>query len=222
MCHLDLKPENVLVSQVERGLHTSPQYKIGDLGLVMKASLEGYDQTEIDGGDGRYLSPELLRGNVEELRGVLCESDMWSLGCTVYALARRMAIPGGEGFAQLQQGNITVSASEYSEEFGALLKCLIEPDPVKRYSATKLLHHPLMRTPWEQKYQKTKGKKRRLELQVSEQASLISQLQQRLELEVQRGNMLESQLASSVQSQASGHRVLEKKLDELMARLSTE
>lgn len=37
LCHLDIKPENILVTYVKKGVVKEPLYKIGDLGLVMKS-----------------------------------------------------------------------------------------------------------------------------------------------------------------------------------------
>lgn len=34
----------------------------------------------MEGGDGRYMSPELMEGSPEKLIGNLEKSDVWSLG----------------------------------------------------------------------------------------------------------------------------------------------
>ena len=173
------------------------------LGLVMKASLEDYDQREVDGGDGRYLSPELMLGDAEQLRGVLHKSDMWALGCTVYAMARRAPIPTGEEFERLQQGHFSVSGTEYTQEFVQLLKRLIDPNPHTRISATELLNHPLLRPPWELKYQAAKAKKRKLQRQLEQQQDTIASLRRRVQ-------QLESQ--SNSKDTIASQRLLESRM----------
>lgn len=68
---------------VKNGVAREPVYKIGDLGLVMKSDLKASFHQDVEGGDGRYMSPELMEGLPEQLTGNLEKSDIWSLGCTV-------------------------------------------------------------------------------------------------------------------------------------------
>ena len=62
MVHLDIKPENIFIK--------GDQYKLGDFGLVTKATTED----DVEEGDSRYMSLELLSGDHKDLtkvRGVL-------------------------------------------------------------------------------------------------------------------------------------------------------
>lgn len=65
MVHLDLKPENIFVK--------NDQFKLGDFGLVSKAT----SHDEVEEGDSRYMSKELLSGDHEDLTKVcathICE-----------------------------------------------------------------------------------------------------------------------------------------------------
>lgn len=55
MVHLDIKPENIFIK--------GDKYKLGDFGLVTKATTKGNDVEE---GDSRYMSLELLSGDDEK------------------------------------------------------------------------------------------------------------------------------------------------------------
>jgi tRNA A-37 threonylcarbamoyl transferase component Bud32 len=58
MIHLDIKPENIF--------RKSGMYKLGDFGLVSK--IENHD--DVEEGDSRYISLELLRGELDDLTKV--------------------------------------------------------------------------------------------------------------------------------------------------------
>lgn len=58
MVHLDLKPENIFIK--------NDQFKLGDFGLVSKAS----SNNDVEEGDSRYMSRELLSGDHEDLTKV--------------------------------------------------------------------------------------------------------------------------------------------------------
>jgi len=64
MVHLDIKPENIFIK--------GDQYKLGDFGLVAKATTEGH----VEEGDSRYMSLELLDGDHLDLTKVrnLCRA----------------------------------------------------------------------------------------------------------------------------------------------------
>ncbi len=58
MIHLDIKPENIFIK--------NGQYKVGDFGLVSK--IENHD--DVEEGDSRYMSMELLSGEFDDLTKV--------------------------------------------------------------------------------------------------------------------------------------------------------
>jgi len=70
MIHLDIKPENIFIK--------NDQYKLGDFGLVSK--IENHD--DVEEGDSRYMSMELLSGDLDDLT----KSDIFSLGATMYEI----------------------------------------------------------------------------------------------------------------------------------------
>ena len=58
MVHLDLKPENIFVK--------NDQFKLGDFGLVSKRT----SHDDVEEGDSRYMSRELLSGDHADLTKV--------------------------------------------------------------------------------------------------------------------------------------------------------
>lgn len=196
LCHLDIKPENILITFVKNGVEKDVVYKIGDLGLVMKADLKDDIMQDIEGGDGRYMSPELMEGNPEKLVGNLEKSDVWSLGCTVYALARRKDLPtGGEEYAEIRAGIIRLPENEYSPAFVELLRRLICPDIRKRPSAAHALQEKLLQSGESKKLNSYKKKKRRIKESLVERDKQVALLQ----LELQMARQRETQLTADLQ-----------------------
>jgi wee1-like protein kinase len=62
MIHLDIKPENIFIK--------NGHYKLGDFGLVSK--IENHD--DVEEGDSRYMSMELLLGELDDLTKVRNET----------------------------------------------------------------------------------------------------------------------------------------------------
>jgi serine/threonine protein kinase len=58
MVHLDIKPENIFVK--------ADQYKLGDFGLASVTQ----SNNDVEEGDSRYMSRELLAGNYKDLTKV--------------------------------------------------------------------------------------------------------------------------------------------------------
>ncbi|CAE7368411.1 Wee1, partial [Symbiodinium pilosum] len=73
--HLDIKPDNILLSQGEPGY-----FKIADLGLAAAAIGAGCD--DITEGDCRYLAKEVLQGDFADLS----KADVFSLGLVLFEL----------------------------------------------------------------------------------------------------------------------------------------
>lgn len=76
------------------------KYKIGDLGVARPLS---WRSRQVDEGDGRYLAKELLADEI----GHLTKADIFSLGISLYELARGRRLPTtGEEYAALRRGDI--------------------------------------------------------------------------------------------------------------------
>ena len=78
--HRDLKPDNVLITRDAEGRECA---KIVDFGIAKIAGSEAQDVTRVGQlvGTPEYMSPEQLAGEVLDVR-----SDLYSLGCLVYAM----------------------------------------------------------------------------------------------------------------------------------------
>jgi len=219
LCHLDIKPENVLVTFVKRGVMKEPQYKIGDLGLVMKSDLQDDFNQDVEGGDGRFMSPELMEGNAEHLRGNLEKSDIWSLGCTVYALARRKDLPsGGDEYAAIRRGQLSLPANEYSSEFVQLLQKMINPDVQSRLTAQQVLREKLIQSEDQRINEQNAQEKENLYARVSAIDKEMAVLQMQLNHARENERRLQEQLNRKQEdSESIGGR-----LDSLMALLKVQ
>ena len=119
MIHLDIKPENIFIKD--------GHYKLGDFGLVSK--IENHD--DVEEGDSRYMSMELLLGELDDLTKVrnekICsfcfikkltsisyvllstKSDIFSLGATMYeiCLGRPDNLPeNGQEWQDMRRGKL--------------------------------------------------------------------------------------------------------------------
>lgn len=129
--HLDIKPENIYLTP--NGI-----YKIGDLGLMVKA--EG--TTSPVEGDSRYLAPELL---FEDLRSYnLRKADVFALGISVLELGRRTPLPkNGEEWQSLRSGMV-IAADHISVHLQLVITDMMHPDPQKRPTMNDVLLNPLL------------------------------------------------------------------------------
>ena len=153
IAHLDVKPENIF-----RG--SDGRWKLGDLGNVVivprtDSSKDDHHHhgtpnswaMEVMEGDGKYLAPELLRGDHRNLE----RCDMWSLGMTLLQILRG-SLPSVD---DLRPDNLDVLLTEMimhhlsarSKKTGMnphdehqvllvawkkLLSTLLDPDPLAR------------------------------------------------------------------------------------------
>ena len=87
--HLDIKPDNILLSKNNR-------FKLTDLGLTrLTYRQKGEDIQE---GDCRYMAPELLQeyfgtGDFDECKNDLTKADIFSLGATIYEFMIGQVLP---------------------------------------------------------------------------------------------------------------------------------
>lgn len=134
--HLDVKPDNILVSSKanEEGC-----YKIADLGLAAAAIGSGCD--DICEGDCRYLAKEVLRGDLTDLP----RADVFSLGVVCYELATNpKALPcNGDDWQRLRDGRLDVSPlAPLGEHLAPLLARMVAPVPARRPLCQEILHLP--------------------------------------------------------------------------------
>ena len=110
------------------------QYKLGDWGLVTKASA----LKDAEEGDSRYMSLELLSGDSTDLT----KSDIFSLGITMYELCLGRPLPmNGDEWQDLRAGRLA-ALPETSRELVNLIQQMMNPVAELRPSASDLLKHP--------------------------------------------------------------------------------
>ena len=135
--HRDVKPTNIFLTK--RGL-----VKLGDLGLAKKVELSA-SSVQTPAGTPLYTSPEVCHN---ERYG--SQSDVWSLGVSIYEAAALRAPFEAESLASLVM-KICHSQPDplpagYSRELRLLIMDLLEKDPSVRPSLPSLLCTPFMRS----------------------------------------------------------------------------
>jgi len=119
MVHMDVKPGNILISPTWN-------FKLGDFGHTVKLSEEnGKPIYPVRDGDVRYISKEVLKEDYDDLP----KSDIYSLGASVYELARGKPLPlKGKEWGDLRNGRI-YPIETYPEELNkCFLSCMaIQP-----------------------------------------------------------------------------------------------
>lgn len=134
--HLDVKPDNILVSSKA---HEEGCYKIADLGLAAAAIGSGCD--DICEGDCRYLAKEVLRGDLTDLP----RADVFSLGVVCYELATNpKALPcNGDDWQRLRDGRLDVGPlAPLGERLATLLARMVACVPAQRPLCREILCHP--------------------------------------------------------------------------------
>merc|ERR1712012_430666 len=169
MAHMDIKPENILVS-VERSF-PSPDHDVStDSGaesdepssLMKKMGLKeemlgeevqtfkigdlGHVTSLEDGslspeeGDCRYMAPELFLMDVD--RSLLQQADIFSLGLSLYEAASLKHLPKNSFDGSLYEEirkGQLPYLTNYSKRFNNLLLSMVKSSPSERPSASKLL-----------------------------------------------------------------------------------
>uniref|UniRef100_A0A1X7UF81 Wee1-like protein kinase n=1 Tax=Amphimedon queenslandica TaxID=400682 RepID=A0A1X7UF81_AMPQE len=150
LVHLDIKPENVFISlptlpdsrlppQAEVSwdslLMSEALYKIGDMGHVTSVK-----SPQVEDGDCRFISREVLQEDYSSL----LESDVFSLGLTVYCAGSLCDLPkNGPEWHRIRDGHLP-ALSQCSEHFNKLLLSLVHSSPSKRPTASELQSHPIV------------------------------------------------------------------------------
>lgn len=98
--HLDIKPDNILISKIGNEEGENWLFKICDFGLMSKSD----GSMNYNEGDSRYCSLEVMN----EEKSNLCKSDIFSLGLSIYELCIGEDLPSaGNEWQQLREGNFT-------------------------------------------------------------------------------------------------------------------
>ena len=111
------------------------QFKLGDFGLVSKVSAH-----DVEEGDSRYMSMELLSGDHADLT----KSDIFSLGIAMYELclgSNKNLPSNGPEWQALRSGRILPPPNTTDELF-QIIKKMMSPTYSERPSASDLLKLP--------------------------------------------------------------------------------
>ena len=127
--HMDIKPENILLSKYGK-------FKLADLGL---ARITTGLIDEIPEGDCRYLACEVLEEVSPAHIPDLTKADIFSLGASVLELMRGTALPkNGQEWVDIRSGNVSVPPG-FSYKLRENVRKMIQKAPELRPSAEYLL-----------------------------------------------------------------------------------
>jgi wee1-like protein kinase len=150
MVHLDIKPENIFIK--------NDQFKLGDFGLVNKATCD----QEVEEGDSRYMSMELLSGDCADLT----KSDIFSLGATMYEICRGEPLPmNGQEWQDIRAGHLLPFPDDTESDLVSLVVEMMHPSPHLRPTAVDLLSRPKLLSDEEKALNAEKTKVRQLAAQ---------------------------------------------------------
>ncbi|NWJ11581.1 ULK3 kinase, partial [Crypturellus undulatus] len=136
--HLDLKPQNILLSSLE-----NPQLKLADFGFAQYMS--PWDEQQVLRGSPLYMAPEMVCCQQYDAR-----ADLWSLGVILYEALFGRPPFASRSFAELEEKIRSERVIELpsrprlSLECRDLLQRLLERDPGKRISFEHFFAHPFV------------------------------------------------------------------------------
>ncbi|KAM7103493.1 serine/threonine-protein kinase ULK3 isoform 5-T7 [Ciconia maguari] len=136
--HLDLKPQNILLSTPE-----NPQLKLADFGFAQYMS--PWDEKHVLRGSPLYMAPEMVCRQQYDAR-----VDLWSVGVILYEALFGRPPFASRSFAELEEKIRSDRAVELpsrpllSPACRDLLGQLLERDPLKRISFERFFAHPFV------------------------------------------------------------------------------
>nr|XP_014123119.1 serine/threonine-protein kinase ULK3 [Zonotrichia albicollis] len=136
--HLDLKPQNILLSAPE-----NPQLKLADFGFAQYMS--PWDEKHVLRGSPLYMAPEMVCRQHYDAR-----VDLWSVGVILYEALFGKPPFASRSFAELEEKIRSDRAVELPSRPQLSLECrdllgqLLERDPRKRISFESFFAHPFV------------------------------------------------------------------------------
>lgn len=161
MVHLDIKPDNVFIK--------NDQYKLGDFGLVTKLS----SSQDVEEGDSRYISMELLSGEKCDLT----KSDIFSLGATLYEICLGRSLPmNGDEWRDIRAKKLS-PLPETGEDMVTIIKQMMDPVPGFRPTPFDLLQHEQLLSEEQKALHAAEAKVERANMQLAFQRQRFQMLQ---------------------------------------------
>ncbi|XP_028630238.1 serine/threonine-protein kinase ULK3 isoform X2 [Grammomys surdaster] len=134
--HLDLKPQNILLSSLER-----PHLKLADFGFAQHMS--PWDEKHVLRGSPLYMAPEMVCRRQYDAR-----VDLWSVGVILYEALFGQPPFASRSFSELEEkirSNRLIELPlrpQLSLDCRDLLQRLLERDPSRRISFQDFFAHP--------------------------------------------------------------------------------
>jgi serine/threonine protein kinase len=133
ICHLDVKPANILETSIG-----SEKFKLCDFGLAYPVYNLSVTSESPECGDSRYLSPEMLAK--DHISGdVLLKSDIFSLGASMIELAVGKPLISPIRSIKFVEHEV-LNGLNISVHLRELLAKMVHVDPSLRPSAQDVLH----------------------------------------------------------------------------------
>uniref|UniRef100_A0A2K6GFE4 Serine/threonine-protein kinase ULK3 n=1 Tax=Propithecus coquereli TaxID=379532 RepID=A0A2K6GFE4_PROCO len=134
--HLDLKPQNILLSSLEK-----PHLKLADFGFAQHMS--PWDEKHVLRGSPLYMAPEMVCQRQYDAR-----VDLWSVGVILYEALFGQPPFASRSFSELEEKIRSSRVVELplrpllSQDCRDLLQRLLERDPSRRISFEDFFAHP--------------------------------------------------------------------------------
>ncbi|XP_044789246.2 serine/threonine-protein kinase ULK3 isoform X3 [Bubalus bubalis] len=134
--HLDLKPQNILLSSLEK-----PHLKLADFGFAQHMSPR--DEKHVLRGSPLYMAPEMVCQRQYDAR-----VDLWSVGVILYEALFGQPPFASRSFSELEEkirSNRVIELPlrpQLSQDCRDLLQRLLERDPSRRISFQDFFSHP--------------------------------------------------------------------------------
>lgn len=138
IAHMDLKPQNLLLSSRE-----NPILKLADFGFAQY--LHSEEETQTMRGSPLYMAPEMICSSKYD-----ASVDLWSVGVILYEALFGMAPFASGSFAELEMKirssePITIPVgSKVTPDCQDLLLALLQRDPLARVSFDDFFAHPFL------------------------------------------------------------------------------
>ena len=141
--HRDMKPENILISKIEKDLEDGEEYfwiQIIDFGTAKIFEHNKKEKSIV--GSAYYIAPEVLNKNYNE------KCDTWSVGIILYMFLLGRAPFDGKTNEEIIQSiktknldDVIEKINKGSPEIRDLIKGLLQKDTNKRLSSKEALNH---------------------------------------------------------------------------------